>query len=49
MFEPLLSEEDPKAGNIMNKLYVGEGATECDGDVHGFSSLTHMLEEEPKK
>jgi hypothetical protein len=49
MFEPLLSEEDPKAGNIMNKLYIGKGATECDGDYTGFSTLTNILEGEAKR
>jgi len=33
----------------MNKIYIGDGATMCDGDSSGFSSIKHILEEEPKQ
>lgn len=47
-FEPLLNEENPLSNNIMNKIYIGDGATMCDGNIGGFSTLKCILEEEPK-
>ena len=32
----------------MNQIFIGDGATECDGDSSGFCTLMHILEEEPK-
>jgi hypothetical protein len=45
--EPLLSESDPKSENIMNDLFVGNGALMCDGGFSGYSNLYHILENAP--
>lgn len=45
----LMSEEDPKAENIMKQVYIGEEATKCDGSLLGFSNLFHILTSKPKK
>jgi hypothetical protein len=44
-----MSEEDPKAGNIMTNIYMGNEATNCDGSIYGFSNFVHILSEESKK
>ena len=44
-----MSEEDPKAENLMNNIYVGEGATECDGNIYGYSTFMHIIQSKPKK
>lgn len=48
-FEHLLDEEDPKGENLMVKLWHGVDATKCDGNIYGFSSLTHILMTRAKK
>jgi hypothetical protein len=47
--EALMSEEDPKAENIMKKVYIGNEATKCDGMVYGYSNFMHILTSRPKK
>ena len=42
-FEELLNEEDPKGENLMVKLWYGREATKCDGNMYGYSNLTHIL------
>lgn len=44
-----MSEEDPKAENIMKKVYIGNEATKCDGMVYGYSNFMHILTSKPKK
>ena len=38
-----MSEEDPKAGNLIRNIWFGEDFTKCDGNVFGFSNMTHIL------
>jgi len=46
--EALMSEEDPKAENIMKKVYIGNEATKCDGMIYGYSNFVHILTSKPK-
>ena len=48
-FEPLMDENDPKAENMMLRIWHGKEATQCDGILNGYSSLTHMLKSSTKK
>lgn len=48
-FEPLMDEDDPKAENIMLRIWHGKEATKCDGILNGYSSLTHILKSSTKK
>lgn len=48
-FEPLMSRYDPKAENIMNSIFHGKESTRCDGDLKGYSSLTHIAWTPSKK
>ena len=48
-FENLLHEEDPKGENLMVKLWHGNEATLCDGNIYGYSNLTHILFTKAKK
>jgi hypothetical protein len=36
-FEPLMDEEDPKAENMMIKIWNGKESNRCDGSFVGFS------------
>ena len=36
-------ENDPKAENLMNKIWKGNEATNCDGSLFGCSSLTNVV------
>lgn len=47
--EALMSEEDPKAENVMKKVFIGNEATKCDGSMVGFSNFMHILTTKPKK
>lgn len=42
-FNQLMSEEDPKAGNLIRNIWFGEDFTACDGNVFGFSNMTYIL------
>jgi hypothetical protein len=48
-FEPLMDENDPKAENMMLKIWHGKEATNCDGILNGYSSLTHIMKSSTKK
>jgi hypothetical protein len=48
-FEPLMTEEDHKTENIMIKLWHGKEATKCDGNIYGYSNLSHILWTKAKK
>ena len=48
-FEPLMDENDPKAENMMLRIWHGKEATKCDGILNGYSSLTHIIKSSTKK
>jgi hypothetical protein len=48
-FEPLMNEGDPKAENLILKIWYGREATKCDGNVYGYSNITHILVTKSKK
>lgn len=48
-FEPLMNEGDPKGENLMIKLWHGKEATKCDGNIYGYSNLTHIIWTKAKK
>lgn len=47
--QPLMSEDDPKAENLIMNIWNGEESTKCDGNIYGFSNLTHVLGSKAKK
>jgi hypothetical protein len=34
-----MDEDDPKAENLMNKIWKGKESANCDGSMKGYSSL----------
>jgi hypothetical protein len=42
-FRDILSEEDQKGEFFLNKLYLGEQASVCDGNILGYSILMNLL------
>jgi hypothetical protein len=48
-YEPLMSEKDPKAENLMLMIWHGKEATKCDGNIYGYSNLSHILMTKAKK
>lgn len=48
-FEPLMDEDDPKAENLMVLIWYGKEATKCDGNIFGFSNLSHIIISKAKK
>jgi hypothetical protein len=48
-FDPLMSEEDPKAENLIMNMWQGKEATRCDGNIYGYSNMTHILLQKNKK
>ena len=42
-FQQLMSEDDPKAGNMIRNIWYGEEFTKCDGNMQGYSNMTHIL------
>jgi hypothetical protein len=42
-YEPLMDEEDPKAEDIITKLWDGHESTKCDGNIYGYSTLMHII------
>ena len=42
-FQPLMSEEDPKASNLIRDIWNGEEFTKCDGNIFGYSNISHVL------
>ena len=49
LFEPLMHEDDPKGENLMVKLWEGKEATKCDGNIYGYSNLSHIIWTKAKK
>ena len=48
-FGLLMDENDPKAENVMLRIWFGDEATKWDGILNGYSSLTHILKSSTKK
>jgi hypothetical protein len=48
-FEPLMSELDPKAENLMLKIWNGRESTKCDGNMYGYSNMLHIIFTKSKK
>lgn len=48
-FESLMDEEDPKAENLMLMIWQGKEATRCDGNIYGYSNLSHIIMTKAKK
>ena len=48
-FEPLMDENDPKAENLMFVIWQGREATRCDGNIYGYSNLSHIIMTRAKK
>lgn len=48
-FEPLMHLNDSKAENLMVKIWYGKEATKCDGNVYGYSNLSHIIWSKAKK
>ena len=48
-FEDLMDEFDPKAENIMVMIWHGKEAIQCDGNIYGYSNLSHFIMTKSKK
>jgi len=44
-----MSEDDPKAENLMMKTWHGPESARCDGNIYGYSNLSYILFNKPKK
>jgi len=44
-----MDEEDPKAENLMVMIWHGNDATKCDGNIFGYSNLSHIIMTRAKK
>lgn len=42
-FAELMSEEDPKAENLIMKMWKGKFSTCCDGNVLGYSNMIEIF------
>lgn len=49
LFEPLMSEDDPKAENLMMKTWHGIESARCDGNIYGYSNMSYIVFNKPKK
>ena len=38
-----MSEDDPKAENIIKNLWKGRESSKCDGNIYGYSNLMHII------
>lgn len=38
-----MSEEDPKASNLIRDIWQGEEFTRCDGNIFGYSNIAAIL------
>lgn len=47
--EPLMDENDAKAGSTMLKLWNGKEAHKCDGGFLDFSSIIHIVVSKSKR
>ena len=48
-YNPLMAEGDPKAENIMLIIWNGKESTKCDGNIYGYSTITHLLMNNTKR
>lgn len=44
-----MSEEDPKASNLIRDIWQGEDFTKCDGNIFGYSNISHILQTRAKR
>ena len=44
-----MDEVDPKAENLMVMIWHGKEATKCDGNIYGYSNLSHIIMTRAKK
>ena len=44
-----MSEEDPKAINLINSIWKGKFSTKCDGNLYGYSRMWFILFQKTKK
>jgi hypothetical protein len=44
-----MDENDPKAENLMLMIWHGKEATRCDGNIYGYSNLSHIISTKAKK
>jgi len=44
-----MDEDDPKAENLMVMIWHGKEATKCDGNIFGYSNLSHIIMTRAKK
>lgn len=38
-----MNDSDPKAATLIRNIWHGEEFTKCDGNVYGYSNMTHIL------
>ena len=48
-FQQLMSEDDPKASNIIRNIWHGPEFTKCDGNILCFSNMTHIVMSKAKR
>jgi len=44
-----MSEDDPKAEDLIMDMWVGAETTRCDGKITGYCNLMYILSQKPKK
>lgn len=42
-FAELMSEDDPKAENLIMKMWRGKFSTSCDGNIFGYSNIIGIV------
>jgi hypothetical protein len=48
-FQQLMSEDDPKAENLISQIWEGSESTKCDGSMIGYSNLMHIFSSQATK
>ena len=38
-----MSENDPKGGTVIRNIWHGDDFTKCDGNIMGYSNISHIL------
>lgn len=44
-----MDENDPKAENLMINIWHGKEAPRCDGNIYGYSNISHIIMTKAKK
>jgi len=44
-----MSEDDPKAEDLIMDMWVGAETTRCDGKITGYCNLMYVLFQKPQK